>query len=185
MSSYAHVVHTTAKQVISRRRKNENVFKMSKDEICTCKACKNTVFHCQICKFMGFLLPSSSWLLKLPTVNYSPPLRGIVVYYSWFPDMVILSASPIGGDVNDRMGEASKGKSIFFFSLNLYVKWVNWWCQILFCFPSRKQTKKKVSNIFIVWKTGFSFSDAFDCLFRAQLIFSFLTKDYRKLLWLV
>ena len=31
-SSYAYVVHTTAKQVISRRRKNENVFKMSKDE---------------------------------------------------------------------------------------------------------------------------------------------------------
>ena len=45
MSSYAHVVHTTAKQVpiTSRRRKNENVFKMSKDEKCTCKACKNTV----------------------------------------------------------------------------------------------------------------------------------------------
>ena len=63
LSSYAHVVHTTAKQVISRRRKNENVFKMSKDEKCTCKACKNTVFHCQICKFVGFLLPS--WLLKL------------------------------------------------------------------------------------------------------------------------
>ena len=68
LSSYAHVVHTTAKQVISRRRKNENVFKMSKDEKCTCKACKNTVFHCQICKFVGFLLPSSSWLLKLPNV---------------------------------------------------------------------------------------------------------------------
>ena len=66
LSSYAHVVHTTAKQVISRRRTNENVFKMSKDEICTCKACKNTVFNCQICKFVGFLLPSSSWLLKLP-----------------------------------------------------------------------------------------------------------------------
>ena len=60
-------VHTTAKQVISRpsRRKNENVFKMSKDEKCTCKACKNSVFNCQICKFVGFLLPSSSWLLKL------------------------------------------------------------------------------------------------------------------------
>ena len=55
-----------AKQVISRRRKNENVNKMSKDEKCTCKACKNPVFHCQICKFVGFLLPSSSWLLKLP-----------------------------------------------------------------------------------------------------------------------
>jgi len=53
------------KQVTSRRRKNE-VFKMSKDQKCTWKACKNTVFHCQICKFMGFLLPSSSWLLKLP-----------------------------------------------------------------------------------------------------------------------
>ena len=53
-------VHTTAKQVISRRRKIENVFKLSKDEKCACKACKNTVFHCQICKFVGFLLPSSS-----------------------------------------------------------------------------------------------------------------------------
>ena len=51
LPSYAHVVHTTAKQVISRRRKNENVFKMSKNENCTCGACKN--FHCQICKFVG------------------------------------------------------------------------------------------------------------------------------------
>ena len=62
LSSYAHVVHTTVKQVIP---KNENVFKMSKDEKCTCKACKNNVCHCQICKFVGFLLPSLSWLLKL------------------------------------------------------------------------------------------------------------------------
>ena len=68
LSSYAHVVHTSEKKVISRRRKNENVFTMSKDEKCTCKACKNTVFHCQICKFLGFLFPSSSWLLKLPIV---------------------------------------------------------------------------------------------------------------------
>ena len=44
LSSYAHVVHTNAKQVILRRRKNESVFKMSKDEKCTCKACKNTIF---------------------------------------------------------------------------------------------------------------------------------------------
>ena len=66
LPSYIHVVHSTAKQVISRRKKNENVFKMSKDEKCTYKACKNTVCHCQICKFVGFLLPSSSWLLKLP-----------------------------------------------------------------------------------------------------------------------
>ena len=53
LSSYAHFVHTTAKQVISRLRENENVFKMSKDDKCTCGACKNTVFHCQICKFEG------------------------------------------------------------------------------------------------------------------------------------
>ena len=32
------------------------------------KRAKITVFHCQICKFVGFLLPSSSWLLKLPYV---------------------------------------------------------------------------------------------------------------------
>ena len=30
LSTYAHVVHTTAKKVISRHRKNEDVFKMSK-----------------------------------------------------------------------------------------------------------------------------------------------------------
>ena len=53
LSSYAHIVHTTAKQVISSRRKNESVYKMSKNEKCTYKACKSTVFHChcntQIC----------------------------------------------------------------------------------------------------------------------------------------
>ena len=38
-----------------------------KNENCTCKACKTIVFHYQICKFVTFLLPSSSCLLKLPT----------------------------------------------------------------------------------------------------------------------
>ena len=66
LSPYAHVVHTTAKQVISRRGKNENVCQMSKIEKCTCKACKTIGLHCQICKFVTFLLPSSSCLLKLP-----------------------------------------------------------------------------------------------------------------------
>jgi len=66
LSSCAHVFHSTAKLVISRRRKNENVNKMSKIEKCMCKACKNAIFHCQICKLVGFLLPLSSWLLKLP-----------------------------------------------------------------------------------------------------------------------
>ena len=65
----SHVVQTPAKQVISRRRKNDNVYKLSKNEKCTCKACKNTVFQCQICKFVGFMLPSSSWLLKLSNIG--------------------------------------------------------------------------------------------------------------------
>ena len=63
---HAHVVHTAAKPVFSRRRENENDCKMSKNEKCTCKACKTYVFHCQICKFVTFLLSSSLWLLQLP-----------------------------------------------------------------------------------------------------------------------
>ena len=50
--------------VVERTRTSSKCQKMKK---CTCKACKNTVFQCQICKFVGFLLPSSPWLLKLPT----------------------------------------------------------------------------------------------------------------------
>ena len=66
LSSYAHVVHTTAKQKISRRRKNENVYEKKKNKECTCKACKTIIFRRQIYKFVTFSLPSSSWLLKLP-----------------------------------------------------------------------------------------------------------------------
>ena len=80
LSSYVRVVHTTAKQVISRRRKNENVYKMSKNKKCTCKARKNTVFRCQICKFVGFLLPSSSWLLKLPNIIYKTSIAPILEF---------------------------------------------------------------------------------------------------------
>ena len=40
----------------------------NKIEKCTCKACKNAVFHFQICKFVRFLLSSSSCLLKLPII---------------------------------------------------------------------------------------------------------------------
>ena len=62
---------------------------MSEDEKCTCKACKNTVFHCQICKFVGFLLPSSSWLLKLPNVGWLTQrkcqLRIIILLWKFDP----------------------------------------------------------------------------------------------------
>ena len=73
LSSYGHVVHTTAKQVISRRGKNENVYEMCRNEKCTCKACKIIVFYCQIRKFETFLFPSSSWLLKLPNISPCTP----------------------------------------------------------------------------------------------------------------
>ena len=63
LSSRAHVVHTAANQVISRPGKNEKVCEISKNEKCTCRACKTIVFHCQICKFVTFLLPLSSCAL--------------------------------------------------------------------------------------------------------------------------
>ena len=69
LSSHAHVVHTAAKQVISRRGKNEKVCEMCKNEKCTCRACKTIVFHYQICKFMTFLLPSSSSCALTPYLH--------------------------------------------------------------------------------------------------------------------
>ena len=90
LSSYAHVVHTTAKQIVSRRRKNDNVFKMSKDEKCTCKACKNTAFYCQICKFVELLLLWSSCLLKLPNILDAVPgtlnlmENRLKLFFSWY-----------------------------------------------------------------------------------------------------
>ena len=87
-------VYTTAKKVISRHRKNENVFKMSKDEKCTCKACKNIVFQCQICKFVGFLLPSSSWLLRVPCLA---PREELLVFANqiWKPQFLSVVQFPL------------------------------------------------------------------------------------------
>ena len=45
-SSYAQIVHRTAKQVISCRGTIENIFKMSKNKICKCKVSKTIDFHC-------------------------------------------------------------------------------------------------------------------------------------------
>ena len=41
------------------------------DDKCTCKTCKTIVFHCQIRKFVRFLLPSSSWFLKLTRSQFT------------------------------------------------------------------------------------------------------------------
>ena len=55
-----------AKQVISCHPLDKNSYRMHKNEKCTCKVCKTTVFHCLICKFVMSLSPSLSCLLKLP-----------------------------------------------------------------------------------------------------------------------
>ena len=69
LPSYAHNCKTGH---FTSCRKDEKVFKMSKDEKCTRK---NTVFHCQICKFVGFLLLSSSLLFKLPISEHEQGRR--------------------------------------------------------------------------------------------------------------
>ena len=52
--------------VVERTRTSSKCQKMKNARA---KRAKNTVFHCQICKFVRFLLPSSSWLLKLPIMR--------------------------------------------------------------------------------------------------------------------
>ena len=86
-----HVVHTTAKKVIERTRTSS---KNVKGEKCTCKACKNTVFHFQMCKFVWFLLPpSSSWLLELPSLA---PREELIVfaYQIWKPEFLSVVQFP-------------------------------------------------------------------------------------------
>ena len=58
--SYAHVIHTTAKQVISCCGKNKNICEMSKNEKCTSKACKTITFHyVKYANFWDTVAPSS------------------------------------------------------------------------------------------------------------------------------
>ena len=54
LSSYAYVVHTTAKQVISRRRKNENVFKCQKMKNARAKRAKILFFIVKYANLWGF-----------------------------------------------------------------------------------------------------------------------------------
>ena len=53
MSSYGHVVRTTAKQVISRRRKNENVCEMSKMKTARAKRAKLLFFTIKYANLWG------------------------------------------------------------------------------------------------------------------------------------
>ena len=69
--------------------KNENFCETCKNETYTCKVFKTIVFLsiCQIRKFVTFLLPSSSCLLKLPTVFPSTELLlyGLVTEALFWP----------------------------------------------------------------------------------------------------
>ena len=123
MSSCAHVVLTTAKQVISSRRKIEIVRGMSKNEKCTCKACKSIVFHCQICKFMTFLpLPLSSWLRKLPN---------IMGWISWFFVLKCSFSNTPFGHKMESISFAVMGKSQRNYVLNIQVCFLHCWDSFL------------------------------------------------------
>ena len=54
--------------VVERTRTSTKCQKMKNTRA---KRAKNTVFHCQICKFAGFFLSSSSWLLKLSIIHWT------------------------------------------------------------------------------------------------------------------
>ena len=68
-----HHMRTSSTQLQNRSfhvvERTRTSTKCQKNEKCTCKACKNTVFHCQICKFVGSLLASSSWLLRARSIQ--------------------------------------------------------------------------------------------------------------------
>ena len=70
--NYAHVVHTTAKQIISRRGKNRNVFEISKDEKCMAKR-KNYCFsllNMQMCGLLQFYKGSRGVYHKCANLIY-------------------------------------------------------------------------------------------------------------------
>ena len=75
-----HHMLTSSTQLLKRSfhvvERTRTSTKCQKNEKCTCKVCKTTVFHCQIWKFVGFLLPSSSWLLKLSILGLQGGFKG-------------------------------------------------------------------------------------------------------------
>ena len=63
---------------------------MFKDKKCSCKAGKTIVFHRHIFNFVTFLLPWSSWLLKLHNVLFATDGQDLAVskikfHVSYFP----------------------------------------------------------------------------------------------------
>ena len=73
-----HMVKSSTQQqnrsfhVVERTRTSS---KRQKMKYTRAKRAKDTVFPCQICKFVGFLLPSSSWLLKLSIDSAETPKK--------------------------------------------------------------------------------------------------------------
>ena len=66
LSSYAHVVHTTAKQIIHVVERTKTSSKCQKMKKARAKRAKIMFFIVKYANLRGLLLPSSSWLLKLP-----------------------------------------------------------------------------------------------------------------------
>ena len=64
--------------VVERTRTSAKCQKM---KYARAKRAKDTVFHCQICKFLRFLLPSSSWLLRARSIQPKFPGQGSKI--SW------------------------------------------------------------------------------------------------------
>ena len=68
------VVHTTTKQLISRRGKNGNVYEMYTNEKCTCEACNTIVFHrlinMQICDVHVAVVVLLAWFSYKGSCRY-------------------------------------------------------------------------------------------------------------------
>ena len=67
--------------VVERKRTSSKCQKMKNARAKRAKI----LFHCQICKFVGFLLSSSLWLLKLPNLvstRCAPKSDGLIFHTS-------------------------------------------------------------------------------------------------------
>ena len=76
--------------VIERTRTSSKCQKMKNARA---KRAKILFFHCQICKFVGLLLPSSSWLLELPSLTAREELI-VFAYQIWKPQFLSVVQFP-------------------------------------------------------------------------------------------
>ena len=90
LSSSAYVVHSSAKQVISRRWLDEDGCEMYKNEKCTCKSCKTNIFSSLNVQIFDVVAVA---LVAFPRTVLSPPCpkfliierpaRYSLVFFGW------------------------------------------------------------------------------------------------------